>query len=164
MSILAFIFMISKYNFPMDYRNKLILFLCIIGTVFLSSEIKAQNNELIFIGNEIGAAEMSFSKMVEYYKAKTAYWDNNKAVTICLPGTKSPDAERICSIIYKKSVRDVQKFWLSIVFQGRAKSPMFFEREEEMIEYIKKTPGAIGVLLNKPRPELPSQLIIKVRN
>lgn len=140
-----------------------LLFLMVLGATLTGNKLSAQSSDLVFFGNEIGAAEMSYDRIVEYYKAKSAYWDNNKAVTICLPGTKSPDAEKICSLIYKKSVRDVQKFWLSIVFQGRAKSPMFFERDEEMIEYVKKTPGAIGVLLSTARNQIPNNLIIKVR-
>jgi hypothetical protein len=70
----------------------------------------------------------------------------------------------VCSIVYRKSVKDVQKFWLSIVFQGRAKSPVFFETELEMLEYVKKTPGAIGVLLNSSKLSIPSQFQIKVIN
>ena len=147
----------------MGFRNMTLLFLMVLGATLTGNKLSAQSSDLVFFGNEIGAAEMSYDRIVEYYKAKSAYWDNNKAVTICLPGTKSPDAEKICSLIYKKSVRDVQKFWLSIVFQGRAKSPMFFERDEEMIEYVKKTPGAIGVLLSTTRNQIPNNLIIKVR-
>lgn len=147
----------------MGFRNMTLLFLMVLGATLTGNKLSAQSSDLVFFGNEIGAAEMSYDRIVEYYKAKSAYWDNNKAVTICLPGTKSPDAEKICSLIYKKSVRDVQKFWLSIVFQGRAKSPMFFERDEEMIEYVKKTPGAIGVLLSTARNQIPNNLIIKVR-
>lgn len=147
----------------MGFRNMTLLFLMVLGATLTGNKLSAQSSDLVFFGNEIGAAEMSYDRIVEYYKAKSAYWDNNKAVTICLPGTKSTDAEKICSLIYKKSVRDVQKFWLSIVFQGRAKSPMFFERDEEMIEYVKKTPGAIGVLLSTARNQIPNNLIIKVR-
>jgi len=147
----------------MDYRNVIKMFLLFVGILFLSNEVKAQESELVFIGNEIGVTELPFSKIIDYYKAKNAYWDNNRAVTLCLPGTKSPDAEKIYSVIYKKQVRDVQKFWLSIVFQGRAKSPMFFEQEEEMIEYVKRTPGAIGVVTSKSKNSIPNNLIIKVK-
>lgn len=148
----------------MGYRNISLLFLIILGTISSSERLSAQNSDLIFIGKDIGAAEMRMDQIIDYFKAKNAYWDNKRPVTVCLPGTKSEDAEKISAIIYKKSVRDVQKFWLSIVFQGRAKSPMFFESDQEMIDYVKKTPGAIGVLLNKARGDIPNQLIIKIRN
>ena len=148
----------------MDYRNIQILFLSLIGTILFNSTGFAQTNQLVVIGNDIGKTEITFDNLVDYFKAKNAYWENNKAITLCLPGTKSEDAEKVCSIVYRKSVKDVQKFWLSIVFQGRAKSPVFFETELEMLEYVKKTPGAIGVLLNSSKLSIPSQFQIKVIN
>lgn len=142
--------------------RKVILILCFLAALLSSVSMRAQAQGLTIIGNNVGTSEISMEQLMIYFKAKKMYWDNKIPVTICLPGSKSEEAEKVCSIIYNKSVRDVQKFWLSLVFQGRAKSPEFFESNQEMLEYIMRTPGAIGVILSSSELKIPSQYILKL--
>lgn len=142
----------------MDFKGLFtrLTFVILLGT--LSIGIQAQS--LIVIGNDVGAKEMKLSYLKEVYQAKYTFWSNKKTIQIALPGTQSEDALFVYKTVYGKSVKDVQKFWLSMVFQGRAKSPNFFDTSKDMIEYIQKTPGAIGLL--KSDEGVPRNMIIKL--
>jgi len=119
---------------------------------------------VVYFGNDLGLNAMPNAKVQRVFTGKETLWKNGKTVVICLPGTKSPKAEEIYSKVYNKSVKEVQKFWLSLVFQGRAKSPMFFDTDQEMVDYIKRTPGAIGVLSADKKSLVPSQQLLTITN
>lgn len=119
---------------------------------------------VVYFGNDVGLNAMPGAKVQRIFTGKETLWKNGKTVIICLPGTKSPKADEVYGKVYNKSVKEVQKFWLSLVFQGRAKSPMFFDTEQEMVDYIKRTPGAIGVLSSDKKSLVPNNQLIAVTN
>jgi hypothetical protein len=119
-------------------------------------------SDLVFIGNDLSMTEMNTALMKDVFKARYALWPNGKSITVCLPGSKSVHAEKVAQEIYGKSIQDVQKFWLSVVFQGKAKSPHFFDSEKEMSDFIAKTPGAIGVITKSGGFTAPKSQLIKI--
>jgi ABC-type phosphate transport system substrate-binding protein len=140
----------------MDFKR---LFIISVLAIMFAGTANAQQR-VIYFGNGTGVSSLKDEKLARVFTGKETYWGNDKQIIVCLPSTKSESAGDVCQKIYKQSVKDVQKFWLSIVFQGRAKSPKFFDTEEEMVDFIRKTPGAIGVLPSDKRSLIPGGLII----
>jgi ABC-type phosphate transport system substrate-binding protein len=134
------------------------IFIFILFTLFVN--IMSAQQKVVYFTCGSGVSSLKDDKITRVFTGKENYWDNNKQIIVCLPSTKSESATDVCQKVYHKSVKDVQKFWLSIVFQGRAKSPKFFDTEEEMIEFVRKNPGAIGVLPLDKKSMIPSGLII----
>ena len=50
--------------------------------------------------------------------------------------------------VYGKSVSQVKRYWLAQVFQGRATPPIYKDSNEEILKYVQKQPGAVGVLVS----------------
>jgi len=119
-------------------------------------------NGLTIIGNSVGTSSMTELQVKDAFKAKNNFWSNGTVLTVCLPDTKSTDAADVSRKIYGKSVSEVQKFWLSQVFQGRSRSPIFCETDEEMISYIARTPGAIGAFINDKGLTIPKHLVMQI--
>jgi hypothetical protein len=63
--------------------------------------------------------------------------------------------------IYNTTPQGVKKYWLSLVFQGRANPPTFLESDSAIISYIQDTPGAMGFI--QQNTPCPSQLIIQIK-
>lgn len=124
----------------------------------------AWSQNVVYFGNEVGMTSMTNAKIQRVFTGKETLWKNGKTVVICLPGTKSAKAQEVYTKVYNKSVKEVQKFWLSLVFQGRAKSPVFFDSEQEMVDFVKRTPGAIGVFTADKKSLIPSGQLITVVN
>ena len=53
----------------------------------------------------------------------------------------------------------MQKYWLSLVFQGRTSPPVFLDSDAEIIAYVLKTPGAIGVIAAESRKTVDSKYL-----
>jgi hypothetical protein len=117
---------------------------------------------LTIIGNNLGSSSLTELQVKDAFKAKNNFWPNGKTLTVCLPETKSTDAVEVSRKMYNKTVSEVQKFWLSQVFQGRSRSPVFFETDQEMIDYIARTPGSIGAFINEKSLPIPKELSLQI--
>lgn len=134
------------------------IFIFLIFSLFVN--IMNAQQRVVYFASGSGVSSLKDDKLARIFTGKETYWSNDKQILICLPSTKSESVSEVCQKVYHQSVKDVQKFWLSIVFQGRAKSPKFFDTEQEMIEFVRKNPGAIGVLPLDKKSMIPGGLII----
>jgi hypothetical protein len=146
----------------MDFK-RYISPLIFLAALMLGHQLYAQRFAgITIIGNNLGSKSFTEQQIVDAFKAKNNFWSNGKALAVCLPETKTSDATPVCSKIYAKTVSEVQKFWLSQVFQGRSRSPHFFEKDQDMIDFIAKTPGAIGAFVNDKNIAVPAELTLQI--
>ncbi len=134
-----------------------------LGLLLCGQELLSQRLAgLTIVGNNLGSKSFSEQQVIDAFKARNNFWSNGKALAVCLPETKSTDATVVCSKVYAKTVSEVQKFWLSQVFQGRSRAPHFFETDQDMIDFIQKTPGAIGAFVNEKNIAIPAELTLQI--
>jgi ABC-type phosphate transport system substrate-binding protein len=129
----------------------------------LSTKLFAQQDlsRLIVIGNKTGMSSVSLKELRKIFKGKYTNWSNGETVTIVLPSPKTNNAELVAKVIYQTSVPSMQKYWLSLVFQGRFSPPIFTDSDLETLQQIQKTPGAIGIVDNDASG-IPRAFIIQV--
>ena len=146
----------------MDSRKHISILGALLLSMICSLAMGQSLNGLTIIGNNLGSTSLNELQVKDAFKAKNNFWSNGKSLTVCLPETKSSDAAEVSRKLYNKTVSEVQKFWLSQVFQGRSRSPMFFESDEEMMNYVAKTPGAIGAFVNEKGLSIPKELSLQI--
>ncbi len=139
----------------------ILLSFILLATVQLFAQQDFSN--MIVIGNKTGMSSASVAEIRKIFKAKYTNWSNGEAVTIVLPSPKTSNAEPVAKNIYQTTVSSMQKFWLSLVFQGRFSPPIFTDSDAETIQQIQKTPGAIGVV-STSATNIPKAFIIQVIN
>lgn len=139
-------------------------FLLLAGMLF-NADLSAQQawGELTVIGNKTGQTQLKTSEARNIFRAKTTTWPNKISVTIALPSPQAHTAEPVARLIYGTNPVSVQKFWLLQVFQGRSTPPSFFDTDQDLIQFVQKTPGAIGVIASST-PVPPTLTIISIQN
>jgi hypothetical protein len=123
--------------------QKVKLIVLLISAMSITS-LNAQS--LTFVGNNTGYSSVSLTIMKNVFKGKYSVWSNKESITIVLPSSKATNAEAIATYLYGTSFSGMQKYWLSLVFQGRANPPVFLDNDDEIIEYVKDNPGAVGIV------------------
>ncbi|RZJ26505.1 MAG: hypothetical protein EOO48_12860 [Flavobacterium sp.] len=109
-----------------------------------------QQSSLTAIGNVSGApAEMKQSELKAVLMGETQRWKNGKRVVIALMKTSTPLGKTTSSKIYDMSGDELNKYWLALVFQGKAQAPVFFTSVSELQNFVAQNPGAIGII-DKP--------------
>ena len=118
--------------------------------LFFAISGKAQQTTLAAISNLSGApAEMRQSELRSVLLGETQHWKNGKRVVIALMKTNTALGKTTTSKIYDMSGDELNKYWLALVFQGKAQAPVFFTSVSELQNFVAENPGAIGII-DKP--------------
>ena len=108
---------------------------------------EAQNDVLTVIGNPNGTpASLKFSELQSVLRGERQRWSNGTKIQIALMKTNTDVGRFTSSKIYNMNPEDVKKFWLALVFQGKADAPTFFNSVAELQAYVSDNPGAIGIV------------------
>ncbi|HKG68072.1 MAG TPA: hypothetical protein VKA92_04335 [Segetibacter sp.] len=67
-------------------------------------------------------------------------------VVIALMKTTTPVGATTGRKIYNMTGNEVNKYWLALVFRGKAGPPIFFNSLNEVQTFVLQTPSAIGVI------------------
>jgi len=105
---------------------------------------------LSVIANSKGApSEISFSKLKSVFKGEQQRWKDGTKVTLALMKTTTPIGDEIAKQLLGMTSKELNKYFLALVFQGKMSSPQFFDSEEDLIKYVKSNEGAIGIVGSK---------------
>jgi len=116
--------------------------------LFFALNGKAQ--QLTAIGNVSGApADMKHSELKSVLMGETQRWKNGKRIVIALMKTTTPLGKTTSAKVYDMSGDELNKYWLALVFQGKAQAPVFFTSVSDLQNFVAENPGAIGII-DKP--------------
>ena len=112
---------------------------------------RSQTETLMVISNDKGApAELKMSDLKSILKGEKQRWHNGNKISIALMKTSTPGGAYTCQKIYDMSSDELKKFWLALVFEGKADAPEFFNTISEVQSFVAENPGAIGVIDQPP--------------
>lgn len=119
--------------------------------IFLSISARSQNGTLTVISNTNGApSELKMSDLKSIFLGEKQRWRNGKKISIALMKTSTPAGMNTCKKIYDMSSDELKKFWLALVFEGKAEAPVFFNTASELENFVAENPGAIGITDQPP--------------
>lgn len=141
----------KKKVFPYKILNfkvgkRICWLLCLVCFSFAS---KAQTS-LMAIGNVSDVpAEMQLSELKSILMGEKQRWKNGDRILVALMKTNTPTGKATSEKIYDMTGDELNKFWLALVFQGKAQAPKFFASANELEDFVAQNPGAIGIV-DKP--------------
>ena len=126
-------------------------FAAILGLIavsfFSGLAVKAQSPSLTVISNQNGSpSSMKFSELKSIFMGEQQRWRSGTKITIALMKTNTPAGKITSQKIYGMSSDELNKFWLALVFQGKAQAPNFFNSAGDLETFVAQNPGAIGIL------------------
>jgi hypothetical protein len=131
-------------------KSNLITVLLFIACLLFTLPGKAQQGTLTAIGNVSGApSEMKQSELKAVLMGEKQRWKNGKRIVIALMKTNTALGKTTSSKIYDMSGDELNKYWLALVFQGKAQAPVFFTSVSDLENFVAQNPGAIGIV-DKP--------------
>jgi ABC-type phosphate transport system substrate-binding protein len=112
------------------------------------------------VGNELGVSALTAAEVRNIFRGERALWSSGQAVTVVLPSGRSSYADGFAERVLGMRREVMQRFWLGLVFQGRAAPPVNLGTAAEVIAYVERTPGAVAVV---PVGTAPRALVVPVR-
>ena len=107
--------------------------------VFPSQEI------YIICHKDVPVDTLNKSDIKNIFLGKKTSWDNQKKITIVLLKTDDVYKEFL-KVYIKRSAQQYRLYWRNMVFTGEGFIPKSFKSEENIIQFVSKTDGAIGFL------------------
>jgi len=107
----------------------------------------AQDQNLSVISNTKGVPDdMKMEDLRSVLKGEKQRWGDGTKVVVALMKTNTPAGSSTLKKIYGMTSDELNKYWLALVFQGKAKAPAFFNSAAELQVFVEQTPGAIGIV------------------
>ena len=120
----------------------------------------AQDISLSIIANTEGVPDSLTSKeMKKIFLGQKQRWKNNKVIKIAMLKPDTKVGSIVSDKIYGLTPNELKKYWLALAFQGRAKTPKFFDSAEELKNYVSITPGSVGIIEYTSRENLKFVLV-----
>jgi hypothetical protein len=114
---------------------------------------KSQDGQLAVISNQKGAPPaLDLEELKSIFMGERQRWRNGTKVVIALMKPNTETGKIISNKLYNMSSDEVNKFWLALVFQGKADSPVSFESAAALESFVASNPGAIGIVAQSDLP------------
>ena len=117
---------------------------------------------LLLIGNKTGLESVSRKQLQGIFRGSQSIWNTNEDVIIVMPSNKADFADDFASVLQTTQTA-LHKYWLGLVFQGRSNAPVFLNSSAEILEYVKRNQGAIG-MVKMSENAVPKGMLIAISN
>jgi ABC-type phosphate transport system substrate-binding protein len=129
------------------FKKILLSFIVIASILLLSSATSAEEPNIMVIANEKGApTSLTMKELKSIFKGEKQRWKDGTKISIAFMKSSTPVGNATSNKVLKMSGDQLNKFWLALVFQGKAKAPFFYGSASEVESYVSQNAGAIGVV------------------
>ncbi|MCP4458936.1 MAG: hypothetical protein GY816_13070 [Cytophagales bacterium] len=81
--------------------------------------------------------------------AKRTRWTDRTKVELALMNPSTKIGERMAKKLFNLTGEQLNKYYLTQVFQGKIAEPKFFNNQDDLIAYVKANAGSVGVVENR---------------
>jgi len=107
---------------------------------------------IVHAGNPLDSATKA--QVSDYFLKKVKVWPNGTEIDPIDLYPTSTVRSAFSEAVHGRSVAAVKSFWQRQIFSGEAVPPPEIENEQQVIDWVKSSPGAIGyVSAAQPVPE-----------
>ncbi|MBN2425951.1 MAG: substrate-binding domain-containing protein [Calditrichaceae bacterium] len=116
--------------------------------LFLAGLITAQSAQeyKIIVHNENTKTQLTSKEIENIFLKKLTHWDDGTKIMPVDQVSDAPVRERFTNGIFNKSISAIKAYWQKQIFTGKATPPVEKSSDQDVLEYVKSNPGAIGYI------------------
>jgi ABC-type phosphate transport system substrate-binding protein len=116
----------------------------ILISILSINDIKAQNSFIIIANKNNTVTSLSKKEISDLFLKKKTKWADGTTVAPVDLNANSKTREDFSQQIHGKGTSAIRSFWQQAAFSGTASAPPEKASDAEVIDFVKKNPGAIG--------------------
>lgn len=120
---------------------KLYKYLIAAFMLLMSSQAFAQ--VAVIANKSVGESSISSSKLTDIYSLRTKAWSNGNAIVPVTIKSDNGTVQKFFGSIGKSSM-EMKKIWMKLQLTGEGQPPEAVNSEDDVLEKVASTPGAIG--------------------
>jgi hypothetical protein len=145
----------------MQLRIIALLLLPLVGMAAFPNDANP-GGEFVLIGNRTSLDSVDKPAIQAIFRGEQKFWSNRENVIVVLPSSRADFGDRFALEVLQQDRTGLQRHWLALVFQGRARAPVFLDSTQAIIDFVRNTPGAVA-LVPAASPGIPRDLVVKQR-
>jgi ABC-type phosphate transport system substrate-binding protein len=122
---------------------KKILIITMLLTIMGVVITKAQSYKVI-VNSSNTVTSLSKSDVADMFMKKSAKWSNGEKIVPVDQKSNSSVRNSFSTEVVGKSVGAIKSYWQQYVFAGKGTPPVEKNSDQDIIEFVKSNPGAIG--------------------
>lgn len=111
--------------------------------LILAVSINATAQVAVIAHKSVPVEGVSSSELLDFYTGDIKAWKNNLPVVVTDLKPKSEVKEAFYDFLGKSTTR-MKSIWMKKMLSGEGEPPEAFETEQEIVDRVASTPGAIG--------------------
>ena len=113
------------------------------GLLVLASTGAALAEVLVIAHPDVPADTLRHHQLVDIYTRDLSFWDGDVRIVVCDLKRKG-DTKRVFYAHLGKTTSQMKSIWMRKLLLGEGEPPEALEGEDEVLEFVARTPGAIG--------------------
>ncbi len=111
-------------------------------TYLKTTEVKAQ----VITNTSNTTEELTKKQLKALLLGETTRWRDKQKVVLAIMKSNTPMGKLVAENLLSISPKDIDKHYLTMVFQGKIAAPKSFTSESELRAFVSQTPGAVGII------------------
>jgi ABC-type phosphate transport system substrate-binding protein len=100
--------------------------------------------EVVIIANEsVLTSTLASDDIKQIFLGKRSTWDNGAKIVIVVQD-RTDASDLFFKTYIMKNAYQYDIYWKKQVFTGKGKAPKSFSSDQELVQFVSQTPGAIG--------------------
>lgn len=121
----------------------------LVWCAFLPALVSAQGVDRslrVVVNKENKLASLTTDDLTRIFLGKKTLWDSGTRIVPVMPEEESATGELFLSGTLKKSVSQFRAYWKRLLFSGGGAVPKVFRNHDQLLDFVARQPGAIGVV------------------
>ncbi len=115
----------------------------VMGMLFSFPGIALAGDVVVIANNDVPVSSLTSDELKNIFLAKKTQWDNGQKIDFVT--LKQGDVhEAFLKAYLSKTASQFQRYFRTLVFTGKGKTPPSFQTEDDLVGYVAGTGGAIG--------------------
>jgi ABC-type phosphate transport system substrate-binding protein len=100
----------------------------------------------VVVSKENKLASMTPDDLTRIFLGKKTLWESGTRIVPAMPEEESPAGETFLAGTLKKSVSQFRAYWKRLLFSGGGTVPKVFRSSDQILDFVARQPGAIGIV------------------
>lgn len=134
---------------PNPLRRRFLGWALLAGAACLPLPARAQGVDRslrVVVSKENKIASLTTDDLTRIFLGKKTLWDSGTRIVPVMPEEESPAGELFLSGTLKKSVSQFRAYWKRLLFSGGGAVPKVFRNHDQLLDFVARQPGAIGIV------------------
>lgn len=111
----------------------------------LVSNSHAQQPEIsVLVNPSVQSSKLSPGQLRRIFSMRLTHWPDGQPIHVFVMASESQTHHLLCTQVLQLFPYQMEKLWNKLVYSGLGNYPTLVKDENEMLESIRKYPGAIG--------------------